>query len=73
METSLPVTLPAKSCGSMLTRGLALLAAYRTGEQDHSQIELARRTGLPDRPVLVGLREVDGAVAAGAGRCGGRC
>lgn len=31
----------------MLTRGLALLAAYRAGELELSQTELARRTGLP--------------------------
>lgn len=31
----------------MLTRGLALLAAYRPGEFELSQVELARRTGLP--------------------------
>jgi DNA-binding IclR family transcriptional regulator len=37
----------SKSGGSMLTRGLALLAAYRTGEVELSQTELARRTNLP--------------------------
>lgn len=31
----------------MLTRGLALLSAYRSTERELSQTELARRTGLP--------------------------
>lgn len=38
---------PAKSGGSMLTRGLALLSAYRSDERELSQTELAKRTGLP--------------------------
>lgn len=36
-----------KAGGSMLTRGLALLGAYRAGELELTQTELARRTGLP--------------------------
>jgi DNA-binding IclR family transcriptional regulator len=39
--------ISAKPGGSMLTRGLTLLAAYRPGETELSQKELARRTGLP--------------------------
>jgi DNA-binding IclR family transcriptional regulator len=50
MSTSLSLTSQnqlLKPGGSMLTRGLALLDAYRIGEVELSQAELARRTNLP--------------------------
>lgn len=46
-NSSLPGKGSTKAGGSMLTRGLALLAAYRAGELELSQTELAKRTGLP--------------------------
>ncbi|MFR9770766.1 helix-turn-helix domain-containing protein [Nocardia sp. SC052] len=39
--------MSAKSGGSMLSRGLALLSAFEPEDRDLSQVELCRRTGLP--------------------------